>query len=87
MRVRAKRQGYIYDRRVREGEEFELKKVVGRKKLSSHSYEEIILNPEDQFSENWMEKLDEAEEKEAAPKKKKPAPKPKKAEVVDEEVI
>lgn len=55
MRVKAKRTGYIDHHLKKAGDVFEL---VERKGLDRHG-KAIVLSPEMQFSEKWMERLDD----------------------------
>jgi hypothetical protein len=92
MKVRALKDGYIYDRRQKEGSEFVLKERVIRKRLADGKYsdEEIVLKPEDQLSEKWMqpvEAVESVEEFEEKPVKKKRKSKKKDEEVEVEEPI
>lgn len=63
MLVRAKKLGYYNHKRIREGEEFMLKPIKGFEQdkfgrtLSAKTFSE-----EEQFSPNWMEKVDENED-------------------------
>jgi hypothetical protein len=81
MRVRATQIGYYNNKRIREGEEFELRPAKGKVwDAQSKTFKEELLTPERLFSSKWMEKVDGV----------KPATKPaKKQEPVyeDEEVI
>ena len=54
MLVRAKQTGYIYHRRFRENEVFHLKPVKAKK-----DGKDVVLKPEDQFSDVWMVKVQE----------------------------
>lgn len=66
MQVRAKRLGF-YGSRKRAGEVFELVEVKGFKQVGrSKKLEPVVLSPEQQFSSDWMEKVEGGE----------PAPKP-----------
>lgn len=58
MLVRATKLGYYDNKRRREGEVFELKSIKGKKKKGLIVEGDIVLKPEDQFSSNWMEKVD-----------------------------
>ena len=79
MKVRAIHLGYYQNKRIRPGQEFELVKIEGKKKLKDGKYEDLVLEPEHQFSDRWMEKLEEDEKSSAKPKKedkKKDKPRP-----------
>lgn len=56
MLVEATRTGYYNLKRVYAGTIFELKTVRGKDKLGKP----ITLKPEDQFSHQWMKKVDES---------------------------
>lgn len=68
MRVRATKLGHYDHKRIREGQVFELKTVQGHRKNKDGKLTPIILKPEQQFSESWMERL-EASPKADAPVK------------------
>lgn len=58
MKVRATQVGYIYHRRRREGEVFELKTIKGHKQDKDGRLKPIEITPEQQFSARWMEVVD-----------------------------
>jgi hypothetical protein len=68
VRVKAGKKGFIYDSLRREGDEFTLKSFKHPKKTDSKD-EPLVVSAEDQFSKEWMEKVDKP--------KAKPGPKPK----------
>lgn len=97
MKVRATKLGFIYNKRKREGDVFELKTVRGYSKKAELRGEVIEVTPEQQFSDKWMERvsddakvdtIDELYDQPVAPKRRK-----KKADVEvessdpDDEVI
>lgn len=58
MKVRAKRLGYYGHRRRREGDTFDLEPIKKERKDSKTGRtKEVIIAPEQQFSERWMERL------------------------------
>ena len=86
MKVRAKKLVYYNDKRVREGEEFELVPREGYRKLQDEKLEKVKLSAEDQFSAASMEPVDGK----APVKKEEPKVEEPKAEVesaADEDVI
>ncbi len=63
MKVKATRTGYIYHVRRREGDVFTLKPIEAMVREKDHTtgrekFVTKILTPEDQFSPNWMEKVE-----------------------------
>lgn len=61
MKVRATQLGYYDHRRRKPGEVFELIEVKGfTKDPKTEKVSPLTLSPEQQFSENWMEKVDES---------------------------
>lgn len=73
MKVRAKKLGYYDNKRRREGEVFELKPVKGKKKKAERNIGDLVLTPEQQFSDLWMERVDgEAPVKKEEPKVEEP---------------
>jgi hypothetical protein len=88
MKVRAKRLGYYNDSRVREDEIFELKPRKGLKlidkKAKDGKCEEYTFSPEEQFSPEWMEKVEETETPTRSPSRSQKAVKTyrKDAEVI-----
>jgi hypothetical protein len=74
MLVKAKRIGYYNLKRRREGDVFELKEMTGYKKIGD-KLEKVAITAEQQFSDSWMEQVeeddgDERPMRELAPKKK-----------------
>lgn len=59
MKVRATKTGYIYHKRRREGDVFELKPFKGYLKKPSGQLESLEMTAEKQFSPTWMEKVDD----------------------------
>ena len=89
MRVRAITKGYYGDQRKKPGEEFDLVPRKGFKRDSSGTKKKPIeLSPEDQFSDTWMEKVEQVPfvppEVSVAPPKRRPG---RPAKVVPQEVI
>jgi len=77
MKVRATALGYYGHERRREGDVFVLEPIKRIRKDKDGKAREVTIMPEQQFSERWMEKVDQKAEK---PKKEKPvipAPEPK----------
>lgn len=73
MKVRVKngKSGFIYGVYRTEGQEFTLKPVKGFKKTADGPLEETTISVNNQFSDNWMEKIDG---------RKKSAPEPDESE-------
>jgi hypothetical protein len=67
MRVRATALGYYGHKRRREGQEFVLEPIKRLRKQKDGSMREIVISAEQQFSNKWMERLDQP----AAPVEKK----------------
>lgn len=75
MLVRATKLGYIGNKRIKEGELFELKDMkiaVVDSKTGLLKDEKKIITAEQQFSEYWMEKVSKEEEKKSPKKAIKP---------------
>lgn len=75
MLVRATKLGYIGNKRIKEGELFELKDMkiaVVDPKTGLLKDEKKIITAEQQFSEYWMEKVSKEEEKKSPKKAIKP---------------
>ena len=77
MRVRATQAGFYQNKRYREGQEFVLIEVPVYQELKAGEVAKpgkgepiALIKPEDQFSEKWMEKVEEV----SAPSKKKSLP-------------
>jgi len=72
MLVKAIKLGYIGNRRIKEGEVFELKDILVTEvdpKTGKQKPEKKKITAESQFSEFWMEKLEAEEVKKASSKK------------------
>lgn len=59
MKVRATQSGYIYHKRRREGEVFELKPIKGFVQNKDGKNKPFEFTAEQQFSSLWMEKVDD----------------------------
>lgn len=68
MKVRATAIGYFGNRRIKPGQVFEIKELKVKKqiidpKTKVKGEKVITITAEEQFSDNWMEKLDKNEAK------------------------
>lgn len=70
MLVRAIQTGYYGNKRIREGQIFELKSLKIQKKdpKTQRDLKVVEIPAEQQFSELWMEKLEKSEEKKLSKK-------------------
>lgn len=71
MLVEAKQTGFLGNKRIKEGERFELKdmKVEQKDPKTGILIKTVTIKAEDQFSEIWMEKISKEEEKKSPGKK------------------
>ena len=65
--------GYYDNKRRREGEVFELRAMSGLFKDKDGKLVKGVKQPEELFSEKWMEKVEDEEREEMAPKKARKA--------------
>lgn len=70
MRVRAIQLGYYGHKRRHPGQEFDLEPIKRMRKDKDGNMREVTISEQQQFSERWMEKLDQPSKK--APKESKP---------------
>ena len=71
MLVEAKQTGFLGNKRIKEGERFELKdmKVEQKDPKTGILIKTVTIKAEDQFSEIWMEKISKEKEKKSPGKK------------------